>query len=73
MNNDKLKKDHQAGLHPSIDEYLQMGEEEKDNQLQQSLIRLQNRIFKIVYLMEADLKKTSNPSKSIERPPKHHD
>lgn len=41
---------------PDVEEYVRMNEKEKDLEIHKALIRLQNRIRKILYLMEAETK-----------------
>ena len=47
---------------PSFDEYFSMNEQEKDHAIERSVLRLQNRIRQILYLLEIE----NNPS---EKPP----
>jgi len=42
---------------PSVEEYLRMGEEEKDVAIQKAVIRLQSRIQQILYHMDAESKR----------------
>ena len=42
---------------PSVEEYLRMGEEEKDVAIQKAVIRLQSRIQQILYHMDAETKR----------------
>ncbi len=41
---------------PDEKEYSRMDEKEKDISIQKALLRLQNRIYEILYLMEAEMK-----------------
>ena len=54
-NNSRREPSNMAGI-PCFEEYQQMDEEGKNRELQRSLIRLQNRIYKIVHLMNEELK-----------------
>lgn len=38
----------------TLDKYLLMNEQEKDHEIQQAVARLQNRIQKILYLLDTD-------------------
>jgi len=57
------KNEEQAGTEqpskvPSFDEYFNMNEQEKDHAIERSVLRLQNRIRQILYLLEIE----NNPS-----------
>jgi hypothetical protein len=41
---------------PSVEDYLNMDEDEKDVAIQKAVIRLQTRIHEILYLMESEIK-----------------
>ncbi len=41
---------------PSAENYIRMNEKEKDLEIQKAVIRLQNRISKILFLMDAEVK-----------------
>lgn len=41
---------------PSIEDYLNMNEEEKDRAIHEAVIRLQTRIQEIIYLMRLEMK-----------------
>lgn len=41
---------------PDEKDYTKMNEKEKDISIQKALLRLQNRIYEILYLMEAEMK-----------------
>lgn len=61
----------QAGLEPrsripSFDEYFSMNEQEKDLAIERSVIRLQNRILQIMYLMELENKSTPMPPHAVQ-------
>ncbi len=55
MDYDDSRHSHQKRITMSTNEYLQLSDQEKDYAIQQSLTRLQNRIFKIVYLLNEEL------------------
>ncbi len=58
---ERLDKKEKKEKSPSAEEYLRMNEKEKDAEIEKAVIRLQNRIQKILYLMEAEMKQFSEP------------
>ena len=55
---------------PSFDEYFNMDEQEKDRAIEQSVLRLQNRVRQIRYLMEIEDNPVGKPSPAAE--PNNH-
>ena len=47
---------------PSFDEYFSMNEQEKDRAIEQTVLRLQNRVRQILYLMEIERNPVGKPS-----------
>ena len=60
-NNEEHADPEQLSRVPSYDEYFSMNEQEKDIAIERSVLRLQNRIRQIQYLMEIE-RNTSNKS-----------
>lgn len=46
---------------PSVEDYMRMDEKEKDVAIQRAVVRLQNRIAEILYLLESETKNKRGP------------
>jgi len=55
---------------PSFDEYFSMNELEKDRAIEQSVLRLQNRVRQIQYLMKIENNSAGKPSPTAQ--PSNH-
>jgi hypothetical protein len=61
-NNEEQAGPEQRSRVPSFDEYFSMNEQEKDLAIERSVLRLQNRILQIMYLLEIESKPSVKPS-----------
>ena len=69
--NEKQAGPEQRSRVPSFDEYFSMNEQEKDRSIEQSVLRLQNRVRQIQYLMEIENNPVGKPSPAA-HPNIHH-
>lgn len=44
------------GVRPGPEEYIRMSEKEKDYEIHKAIVRLRNRIHRIIYMFESELK-----------------
>lgn len=57
MATDKDKRRHKRkGVRPGPEEYVRMSEKEKDYEIHEAIVRLRNRIHRILYMFETELK-----------------
>jgi hypothetical protein len=61
-NNNEKQRDPEQGPAPSFEEYFSMNEQEKDRAVEQSVLRLQNRIRQVLYLLEIERNPSVKPS-----------